>query len=124
MESYKNKPYNELSVAQLVDLFSSKMKNESLEFSEIRKQMEAFEIENDKISTIIRLIDSQIHRDLELVQHNRKAKSIMFMGLAIALVGITITIISYFGSGRSYVIMYGAIAVGISMFFGGMAKKR
>ena len=123
-ESNSEQQQGEFTVAQLVDIYLHKMKTDSFEFSDMRSDMENIGIPEEDISTVIRLIDSQIQRDLEKKSSNQKANAILWMGVVIAALGTVITLVTYFGTGSSYVVMYGAIGGGVAMVFMGLAKKR
>ncbi|MDH5599049.1 MAG: hypothetical protein OEY34_07990, partial [Cyclobacteriaceae bacterium] len=112
LSSETSNKYRELSTAQLVDFFVEKMRDNAMEFTEMRKQMEAYELPNEKISKVIYLVDNQIRRDVEMELNNKKAKTMFVTGIVIALVGVVYTVISFATGGSSFVFFYGAMGGG------------
>ena len=124
MSSKTSNKYRELSTAQLVDFFEEKMRDNAMEFSEMRKQMEAYDLPNEKISKVIYLVDNQIRRDVEKELNNKKAKTLFVTGVIIALVGVAYTAISYATGGSSFVFFYGTMGGGLISILKGWTLKK
>jgi hypothetical protein len=113
--------------AKIVDFYLQKISDTGFEISEVRKDLERNNFDNEEIKVIVRLVDNELQRRLLKSANNEKAKGLVFTGAVITLVGIAITFGTYTGlidMGNSFLIAYGPILAGLSILFTGLAKRR
>ena len=113
--------------AQYVDHFIAKSKESGFEFSNIRKELEAQNVEPDEIKIIVRLVDNAVQQEVLKGSNNLKGKELVYGGGALALFGAIMTIGTYTGVidfGNVYVIAWGPILAGGGMLLTGLAKQR
>ena len=101
--------------------------DKDFEISEVRKDLEKNNFEEEEIKTIVRLVDNALQRKLQIVTNNKKANDLIYIGAITTLVGVIITVGTYTGlisMGNSYLIVYGPFLGGLSILLMGLAKKR
>ena len=116
-----------MSRAQLVDYYIEKSKEQGFEIDQIRKELEDRNIPDDEIKAIVRLVDNQLQNDLLIKSNNSKSNELFWAGLVITIIGAAITIGTYTGMinmGDSFLFVYGPFFGGLSLMFGGWARKR
>jgi len=116
------KEYNR---AKTIDIFFKKVDSGELEFSKLRKTLEAKNIEKSEIDIIVPFINKKILRAVEIKSEREKGKNLFYGGLIITGLGMIITIgtltglIDLKGFG---IIAYGPIAAGLISMMTGKAK--
>lgn len=116
-----------MSRAKLVDYYIEKSRQEGFEIDQIRKELEGRGIPDEEIRAIIRLVDNQLQNELLTKSDNSKSNELFWAGLVIAIIGAAITIGTYTGviyMGDSFLFVYGPLFGGLSLMFGGWAKRR
>ena len=116
-----------MSRAKLVDYYVEKSMEEGFEIDQIRKELEDRKIPDEEIKSIVRLVDNHMQNDLLIKSHNSKSNELFWAGLALTIIGAAITIGTYTGAinmGDSFLFVYGPLFGGLSLMFGGWAKKR
>ena len=107
---------NEYNRAKTIDTLFEKVDSGELEFSKLRKTLEAQNIEKSEIDIIVPFIDRQIIRATQIKAEREKGKNLFYGGLILAGVGLIVTIgtltglIDLKGVG---IIAYGPIAGGL-----------
>ncbi|MDQ3190079.1 MAG: hypothetical protein M3Q58_00640 [Bacteroidota bacterium] len=112
------------SIDELIEYFLIEKRN-GMDFSEIRKTLESKELEENKIKIIIRSIDNLILKEEKTVSQNKKAKELIYIGLAVTLAGLFVTVGTYTGiinMGNSFLLAYGPVSGGIGILFTGLGK--
>lgn len=113
--------------AQIVDYYIEKSRNEGFELDQIRKDLQTRNIPEEEIRAIVRLVDSEIQRELLTKSSNSKSNEILWAGVALTIIGAGITIGTYTGliaMGDSFLIVHGPFFAGLSLVAGGLAKKK
>jgi hypothetical protein len=107
---------NEYNRAKTIDTLFEKVDSGELEFSKLRKTLEAQNIEKSEIDIIVPFIDRKIIRATQIKAEREKGKNLFYGGLILAGVGLIVTIgtltglIDLKGVG---IIAYGPIAGGL-----------
>lgn len=112
----------QLTANQLYKYFVEK-RAKGMEYDEMRTIMQTAEIDNKTISMIISQIDSAELRGLIKKKDNNSAKSIIGLGVVVALIGIVVSFFSIFSGNGGY-LFYGLILTGIVITVIGAAKMR
>ncbi|MFY0604886.1 MAG: hypothetical protein JXQ93_13180 [Flavobacteriaceae bacterium] len=116
---------SEYNRAKTIDTFFEKVNSGALEFSKLRKALEAKNIEKREIDIIVPFIDRKIIRAAEIRADKEKGKNLFYGGLILAGAGLVLTIgtltglIDLKGVG---IIAYGPIAGGLIISMIGKAK--
>jgi hypothetical protein len=116
---------NEYNRAKTIDTLFEKVDSGELEFSKLRKTLEAQNIEKNEIDIIVPFIDRKIIRATQIKAEREKGKNLFYGGLILAGVGLIVTIgtltglIDLKGVG---IIAYGPIAGGLITSMIGKAK--
>ena len=114
-----------INLFELEEEFLVKRKN-GMDISEIRKELLISGVDKEGVTIIVRSIDNKLlHGVLSKQEKNRKSQ-LFYSGLAIAIVGIIITIGSffgYFGTGSYGVLVYGPVLGGASMMAAGRNRR-
>lgn len=115
---------------KLVDHYVSRIQKNEIEFDQIRKEMEAKNVDNDTISYVVRQVDQALRNDLTAFDTSGRANKLLFFGTVVSFFGTVLTLGSIFGwfsnSGNAVcAIAYGPMLGGIAMIFAALqAKKR
>ncbi|MFT5749744.1 MAG: hypothetical protein ACI93S_001007 [Ancylomarina sp.] len=121
-------------ISNIIDYYLGRKQN-GMDFSEIRKELNARNLDADKIKLIIREIDNQIlfkEKD-KIFKVNSKGTKII--SLVLMFGGGFVTLVTFFGVldlGGSYIIAYGPIVSGFLLYLNasdvakgnGMIKNR
>lgn len=84
-------------------------------------------MDDEEIGLIVRVVDNEIQRRLNLNEENKKAAILIWFGGAICGLGLLVTIGTYTGlinTGRSFIIAFGPILGGLSLLLFGVATRR
>jgi hypothetical protein len=113
-------------VSNIIDYYVEQ-KQKGLDFSEIRKELKARNLDADKIKFIIREIDNQILFKEQDKGFKINANGARIFGLVLMFGGILVTVVTFFGVvdlGGSYLIAYGPIISGFLLYLqsGQLAK--
>lgn len=110
-----------------MDYCIEKSREKGFEIDQIRKELEERDIPEEEIRAIVRLVDNQMQNNLQIKSDNSKSNELFWAGLFLTIIGAAITIGTYTGiiyMGDSFLIVYGPFLGGISLMFGGLARKR
>ena len=116
-----------MSRAGLVDHYIAKSQKEGFEIDQIRKELEPQGVSEEDISAIVRLVDNEIQKRAINTSVGNKSKELMGIGAVLTAVGLGITIATYTGviqMGNSFMLMYGPIIGGISLFLTGWLQSK
>lgn len=109
----------------MVDYFISRLDSKDFTILEVRQELEKNKIPEEEIRIVVKLVDNELHRRISLKSKNYKSKPILWVGASITGLGILITAGTYFNlidTGDFYVIAYGPILGGLSIFAYGLNK--
>ena len=116
----------EKSFNELVDFYHQK-KKEGMDFSQIRKELGAKNLEEKKIKEIIREIDRRIlEGDVKKVG-KLKARELRIIGWTLMIIGGVITLGTYFqwfDVKGYYIVTYGPVIAGYLMLIAARRAKR
>lgn len=106
---------------KLIELYLQK-KLDGMGFSQIRKELEANNLEEKDIKIIIRSIDSEVIRHAVNKSDRETGMERILIGVLLFVGGLAVTIGSYTGffTGRWTVIAYGPILAGLAFFTQGV----
>ncbi len=116
---------NNYNRAQTIDTYFERIDTGELEFSKLRKTLEANYIEKSEIDAIVPIIDRKLIRAVEIRSEQKQGKNLFYGGLLLASIGLVITVgtltglIDLNGIG---IIAYGPIAGGLITCLVGKAK--
>ncbi|MEQ9402284.1 MAG: hypothetical protein RIM99_01755 [Cyclobacteriaceae bacterium] len=116
-----------MSRAGLVDFYLKKAKEDGFEIDQIRKELESQNISDDEIKIIVKLVDSEIQKSVLKSSSKNKSKELIGIGAVLTILGLVITMGTYFGlipSGNSFLIVYGPFIAGLSLMLGGWVEAR
>tara|TARA_R110001583_G_scaffold47395_5_gene148451 strand:+ start:17461 stop:17877 length:417 start_codon:yes stop_codon:yes gene_type:complete len=113
-------------ISSIIDYYVVQ-KQKGLDFSEIRKELKAKNLEADKIKLIIREVDNRILFKAQNESFKVNSNGTKIIGLVLMFGGIFITVVTFFGIvdlGGSYLIAYGPIISGFLLYLqaDGLAK--
>lgn len=116
---------SEYSRAKTIDEYFEKVDSGELEFSKLRKTLEAKNIEKSEIDIIVPFIDRKVIRAFQIRAEREKGGNLFYGGLILAGIGFIITVgtltglIDLKGIG---IIAYGPIAGGLITSMVGKGK--
>jgi len=107
-----------------IKLFTEKILNKEMEFSDMRKTLKSQDIDDQEIKTVISLVDRKVQREELRKVERQKGKSLFYVGIVIVSLALILTIGSFTGliDLKGYgIIAYGPIAAGLIMIFKGQS---
>lgn len=113
--------------ARLIDFFLQKLNDKDFQISEIRLEMEKYNLPEEEIRTVVRIIDNEIQRRDLLRLENSKARNLTWVGVVLTGIGAFVTIATYVGlidMGDQFLLTYGPFLGGLSILFSGLARQR
>ncbi len=112
--------------AKIVNFYLEKLSDKNFEISDVRRDLEKNNFQEDEIKIIVRLVDNELQRR-ELIKSNNKASiDLISIGAILTSLGAGITIATYTGlinMGNSFLIVYGPFLGGLSILMTGLAKR-
>ena len=113
---------------KLVDAYVHRIRNNEIEFDQIRKELEARNIDDDTISSVVREVDQVLRTELTATDTGIRANKLLFFGAITALFGAVLTVGSLFGwfstSGSPVgVIAYGPLSGGSAAIYAALRAK-
>jgi len=96
-----------------------------MDFSSLRKDLEDQNIEKEEIGIVIKQVDNQIIRSVQLQASSSLGKNVFYLGLTLSALGVLLTIGTYTGLidlGNVYTIALGPIFGGLIIAFQGNSK--
>jgi hypothetical protein len=115
-----------MSRAKLIDYYLEKSLTDDFQIDQIRKELEAKNIEDEEIKVIVRLVDNEMQKKALTKSSNQKSNELVYIGLALTIIGVGITVGTYTGlinTGNSFIIAYGPFFAGVSILLTGLAKS-
>jgi hypothetical protein len=112
---------------KIIDFYLERINSKDFDLYSARQEMTKNNIPEDEIKSIIRILDSEMQKQMILTHENKKATNIVLVGIVLASIGAGITIATYTGiipMGDSFLLTYGPFLGGLSIIFGGLVKKR
>jgi len=122
-----NKNNNNMTERSKIVNFYLQRLTDSFEISEVRKDLERNNYDEDEIKLIVRLVDSELQRRLLTATNNKRANNLVYIGAILTLVGVSVTLGTFTGiinMGNSFIIVYGPFFGGISILFMGLANRK
>jgi hypothetical protein len=113
--------------AKIIDYYFQRINNKDFEISEVRRDLEKNNYDEDEIRIIVKLVDNELQRRNLLYTNNRKANDLIYIGGTVTMIGIIITVGTYTGlieMGNSFLIVYGPFFGGLSILLTGLAKRQ
>ncbi len=110
-----------------IDRYLELLEETDLEIDQVRKELEAKNLEPEDIKYIVRRIDSAIQHKALTRTTNRKYNELVYIGTAMIIVGVGITVATYTGIidlGDSFLILYGPVISGVSLLLTGLARRK
>ena len=118
--------YSNLTPHQIIELYKSQ-DIQSLEFSKIRNDLEEGGVAEEDIQIVFRVLDNLKYKKEFRKQSKNLGREYMIAGSIAACVGIIVTLVTlvkgYSGSG-TYVLAYGPIVGGVSLFLYGQNIRK
>lgn len=102
---------------ELVEFYLDQ-RNQGMDFSEIRKALKGKKLSDDEIKEVIREIDFKLINQVKSKDSKTNGGAIRLIGWFIFLLGIVITIITYFNwidLGGKYIIATGPVLSGLAL---------
>ena len=90
------KEINKKTIKQEYHIYYLRKKQEGMSYAQNRSELSSQDLMSHEISEVIKGIDNEILRLLNVKERNRKAYDIIFFGLFMFLVGLSMTISVYF----------------------------
>jgi len=115
-----------MSRAKIIDHYIEKSKEPGFEIDQIRKELEPRNIPEEEIRIIVRLVDNTMQKQITNKSDHSKNNELIWVGAFLTIFGAGITIGTYTGTidiGNNVLIVYGPFFGGLSLLFGGWAKK-
>ena len=114
-----------MSQSKLIAYYIEKSNDPNFSIDQIRKELEANNVADEEIRTIVRIVDNSIQRSALTGSANKSFKDLTYMGAFLMVVGAGITIGTFTGiinMGNSFLIVYGPFFGGLSMLITGILK--
>lgn len=113
---------------KLVEVYLTRIRNNEIEFDQIRKELEAKKVDNQIISSVVKEVDQILRTELSIRDTGTRANKLLFFGGVTVLFGGVLTIGSLFGwfsnSGIAVgVIAYGPLLGGIAIIVAALQTK-
>ena len=113
---------------KLVEAYVDRIRNNEIEFDQIRKELEARKIDNETISSVVRAVDQILRTELSVTDTGTRANKLLFFGAITALFGAVLTVGSLFGwfstSGTAVVVIaYGPFLAGTAIIYAALQTK-
>ncbi len=113
--------------AKIVDYYIQKIENKDFEIYQVREELTKNNFEEEEIKIIVRLVDNEVQRRLRVKSGDSRSNELILIGSILTAFGAGITLATYTGiidMGNSFLITYGPFLGGLSILFGGFAKKK
>lgn len=111
---------------RVVGFFLKKLDEKNFDISQVRRDLEKENYDENEIKVIVKLVDNEIQRRLFARANYSKSMDLVKIGAVLTLIGLAITIGTFLGlipMGNSFLIVYGPILAGISLIVSGWSKK-
>lgn len=118
---------NEYSRADTIDHYFELIDSGQMEFSTLRKTLEADSIPMDEINIVVRQIDNQLIRSAQKRTDHSVGRNLFLGGLILSALGLILTISTYLGlinTGNVYVLAYGPFLGGLVIAMTGKSKMK
>lgn len=118
---------NQGKLRQEFHTYYLRKRQEGMPYSQIRSELSTQDLMNHEIGEIIKGIDNEVLRLINVKERNRKAYGIIYFGLFLFLIGLTMTIGFYFFAVElfnSTLLPLSILGGGISTIFVGLAQLR
>ncbi|HEX5168089.1 MAG TPA: hypothetical protein VFW11_02875 [Cyclobacteriaceae bacterium] len=113
--------------AKIVDFYLQKLENKDFEIYQVREELVKNNIDEDEIKIIVKLVDNELQQRLRANAVGESSNELVWIGSILTAVGAGVTIATYTGAidmGNSFLLTYGPFLGGLSILFGGIAKKK
>lgn len=112
----QNTTFTFMNSHELIRKYTQEIIDKETEFSQLRNELENYDLDDQQITGMIRLIDKKV-QDYHIKKANRAmGRNLHIGGLITTLVGVIVIILSYYamiGKGRFIIIPFGFIAFGL-----------
>ena len=112
---------------RVVAFYLKKLEEKNFDISQVRRDLEKENYDENEIKVIVKLVDNEIQRKLFESANNSKLTDLIKLGVVLTLIGSAITIGTFLGlvsMGDSFLIAYGPIVAGVSLIVSGWAGKK
>ena len=117
-----------MSRAKIVDHYIEQSLQDRFQIDQVRKELEANNVNGEEISIIVKLVDNDIQKRAVLKTSSKRANQLITAGLILTLAGIVLIAIGVLNgqifTGGSIYIVYGPLFAGISMLVTGITQKK
>lgn len=113
--------------AKIIDYYLEKSLDENFEIDQVRKDLEAANVDEEEIQIIVRLVDNEIQKRVLTKSSDSGFLQLIYIGAVLAIFGAGFTIASYLGlinTGNGFLLVYGPFFGGISILLAGLAGRR
>lgn len=104
--------------------YSKKLAYSGEEYHQIKEELMKLNLELGLVELILNEVDQNIVEYQLILQEKERLLNQMIIGALFFLIGIGITVYTYFTLQRQYLLMYGAILVGAWMFIENYKKYK
>ncbi|OOG77869.1 hypothetical protein [Algoriphagus sp. A40] len=111
---------------RVIAFFLKKLDEKNFDISQVRRDLEKENYDENEIKIIVKLVDNEIQRKLFASANYSKSMDLVKIGAVLTLIGLAITIGTFLGlipMGNSFLIAYGPVLAGISLMLSGWSRK-
>lgn len=103
--------------AKTIDYFVTEIMAGNLEFSDVRKKLNAEGVEEEEIRIIARVIDSELRNSAVVNERDNYGKGLFYSGLILSVFGAVLVILALTGSILSIntIALFGPLIAGITL---------
>jgi len=113
--------------ANTINAFVTAIANGEMQFSDVRKKLEQYDLEEGEVTVVVRQVDNEIQRKALIKSKNESGQSLFLLGLVLCVLGLVTTIGTYTGLidlGNYYVIAFGPILGGLGLVVKGRVEMK
>ncbi|HEX7014688.1 MAG TPA: hypothetical protein VF191_04200 [Cyclobacteriaceae bacterium] len=112
--------------AKIVAYYLQKLDDPDFQITQVRADLERNNFDEEEISVIVRLVDSELQRRVLTSARSRHAIEWVWVGGVLTVLGAGFTIATYVGiidMGDSFMLVYGPFLGGLAIMGAGLARK-
>lgn len=109
--------------SKIVNFYLEKVSEKGFEISDVRKDLERNNFEEEEIRMIVRLVDEEMQAQLLTAANTNRATTLIYAGVVTILIGL-VFVIGPSLRVQSRVIDYSILVMGTGLLFTGLAKRQ